>query len=253
MIDIIGYPPKPATRETAEKVLAVVNEGLVRGLGAPVPGEMCVEAAVCYAMGLPHGDNPSCVSPILRVLKIGLNDLLWGSGMSRANGMRRLAIAQLNSAGNLDEKEFARRVLDLIIKKIVPWVIRASLHEVAYPEVRAKLEAFALRCQIEGTAEAVYRAYIDVSISGGSLGGYTLDSMRDFLLDVYCGCTSSYLERKVDLVASGLRCGQGASGAYQNVDLYFAEIAEDIVQILIDMKAPGTEWLDLAPLEEKAS
>lgn len=44
------------TREIAMKVRDTVDAGLVKGQGKPTPGAMCVEAAVCYAMGLPHGD-----------------------------------------------------------------------------------------------------------------------------------------------------------------------------------------------------
>lgn len=50
------------TREIASKVLEVVDAGLVKGLGQPLPGQMCVEAAVCFAMGLPHSDEPTCVA-----------------------------------------------------------------------------------------------------------------------------------------------------------------------------------------------
>src|SRR5579859_5139719 len=100
------------TRELAEKVLTIVDAGLVKGVGNPKPGQMCVEAAVCFAMGLPHGDEPSCVAPSLRNLKIRLNDSSWSSNQARAKGLRRLALTQLGSAGLLDEQEFARRIVD---------------------------------------------------------------------------------------------------------------------------------------------
>ena len=67
------------TRAVARKVLQVVDAGLVSGVGKPKPGEMCVEAAVCLALGLPHGDDPQCVSRALRSLKIRLNDSRWSS------------------------------------------------------------------------------------------------------------------------------------------------------------------------------
>src|SRR5262249_22794737 len=95
----------------ARKVIETVDAGLVHGMGNPVPGQMCVEAAVCYAMGLPHGDQPECVAPALRSLKIRLNDSRWTSDQARAKGLRRLAVAQLGSAGVLDEREFSRRVV----------------------------------------------------------------------------------------------------------------------------------------------
>src|ERR1700722_14128077 len=108
------------TREVAAKVLSVVDAGLVRGVGVAVPGQMCVEAAVCYALGLPHGDDPKCVSPALRSLKIRLNDSSWSSAQARAKGLRRLAVAQLGSLGELDEKEFVRRLVDHAIRVSTP-------------------------------------------------------------------------------------------------------------------------------------
>ena len=82
-------------RDVAAKVLATVDAGLSHGLGKAKPGFMCVEAAVCYALGLPHGDDPGCVSPAIRSLKITLNDRYWSSNEARAKGLRRLALAQL--------------------------------------------------------------------------------------------------------------------------------------------------------------
>ena len=81
------------TREVAKRVLDTVDAGLVQGMGVAKPGKMCVEAAVCYALGLPHGDNPDCVAPALRALKIRLNDASWSSNQARAKGLRRLAAA----------------------------------------------------------------------------------------------------------------------------------------------------------------
>ncbi len=114
------------TEPLARKVLEVVDAGLVAGMGQPVPGKMCVEAAVCYAQGLPHSDKPSCVAPALRELKIRLNDARWSSDEARTKGLRRLAIAQLGSAGALDEREFAKRAATLSIRTAVPAALRAA-------------------------------------------------------------------------------------------------------------------------------
>jgi hypothetical protein len=97
------------TRDVAIKVLSVVDAGLVNGLGTPTPGKMCVEAAVCYALGLPHGDDPQCVSKAVRALKIRLNDLSWSSNATRAKGLRRLSIIQLGTL-DLDNKEFLAHI-----------------------------------------------------------------------------------------------------------------------------------------------
>lgn len=114
------------TKPLVQKILTTVAAGLVSGLGQPTPGKMCIEAVVCYAMGLPHSDKPTCVSPAVRALKIRLNDSKWSSSQARAKGMRRLAIAQLGTADALDDKEFTRRVVDLAIRKSVPEALRAA-------------------------------------------------------------------------------------------------------------------------------
>src|SRR5215468_4258203 len=112
------------TETIVHKLLNVVDAGLVKGLGNPEPGQMCVEAAVCYALGLPHGDNPYCIAPTLRSLKIRLNDSSWSSDQARAKGLRRLAVAQLGSANVLNESEFRRRIVDHALRKSVPRALR---------------------------------------------------------------------------------------------------------------------------------
>jgi len=179
------------TKSVAQKVLATVDAGLVSGMGVPTPGEMCVEAAVCFALGLPHNDDPGCVTPALRSLKIGLNDSNWSSKQARAAGLRRLAVAQLGSKDVLDEAEFLRRVVELTISKTVAGALEtaASIHP--KPEHKEALMVAAKRCREEKSQAAAY----------------------------------------------------AAAGAAR--DRAMAEFAEDVVQILIAMKAPGCKWLPL--------
>ena len=142
------------TETIARKVLDIVDAGLVKGVGRPQPGAMCVEAAVCYAMGLPHGDDPSCVSRALRNLKIKLNDSSWSSNHARAKGLRRLAVAQLGSRNHLDDVEFTKRIAKLAISTCVPNALRvaASIHKDA--KHRAALLSAAARCEREQSREA---------------------------------------------------------------------------------------------------
>ena len=154
------------TKEIAIKVLKVVDAGLVKGMGRPQPGQMCVEAAVCYAMGLPHSDEPSCVSPSLRRLKIALNDKSWSSNQARAAGLRRLAVAQLGSADVLDDREFAKRVAELAIRKRVPAALRSAASIQKDEAHKAKLLEAAKKCERKGTRasaqearDAAYAAY----------------------------------------------------------------------------------------------
>lgn len=116
------------TEELAGKVLQVVDQGLVAGLGRPIPGQMCVEAAVCYAMGERHNDKPTCVDQYLSHLKIQLNDSrIWTSHKARAKGLRRLAIVQLGTKDCLDIHSFLDLVLEHVVKNIVPHAVSDDL------------------------------------------------------------------------------------------------------------------------------
>ena len=57
----------------AKKIISLLEHGLVQGLGTQEPGKMCVEAAISFALDLPHGDDPGCVSEPLRRLKTRRN------------------------------------------------------------------------------------------------------------------------------------------------------------------------------------
>ncbi len=47
-------------KRKARKLLEVVDAGLCSGLGEPIPGQMCVEAAICFALGLPRQISFTC-------------------------------------------------------------------------------------------------------------------------------------------------------------------------------------------------
>ena len=105
-------------KDLVSKVLEVVDVGLCRGVGNPEPGGMCVEGAVCYALGEPHGDKPSCVHAVVRAFVVRLNDAEWISDAGRAVGMRRLAIAQLGS-NRIDGVKFAQIVAFETTRQII--------------------------------------------------------------------------------------------------------------------------------------
>jgi hypothetical protein len=232
------------TETIARKVVAVVDAGLVNGKGRPIPGQMCVEAAVCFAMGLPHGDNPSCVSPALRRLKIGLNDRAWSSDQARAKGLRRLAVAQLGSAGVLDDRAFMRRVAEMTIRKAVPIGLRAAAK--MNPKHAEKLDACAVRCETEGTREscdearAVARAAAYAAYAAYAAAAYAAADAAYAAYAAYAADDAAYAADAAYARASRSR------------DAVLSQYAEWVVEILIDMHAPGCQWLTLTPKEEAA-
>lgn len=133
-------------KEIAQKVLDTVDAGLCAGVGNQKPGEMCVEAAICFAYGLPHGDNPPCVGVAVRAGKITLNDSNWSTNEARAKGMRKIAIAQLGSE-SIDQVEYASRLALKTIQQIVPMALRSAGSIKGNESHREKLQAAAIACE----------------------------------------------------------------------------------------------------------
>lgn len=229
------------TREIAAKVLETIDAGLVHGVGKPIPGKMCVEAAVCYALGLPHGDNPEkCVAPSLRRLKIAINDeRSWLNADSRAAGMRRLGLVQLGSWGVLDDREFEGRVTRMVIGKILPMALRSVGTSVLdQPGLTEKLAAL---CETKPTLSSVQSTW-------GSAGRISPHiRTATWLIAKYIESNGVYASQLVDAVGAAA-CA--IAGDYHNAkrEEVLAFFAEEVVQILVGMEVPGCQWLDLAPL-----
>lgn len=156
------------TVEHAQRILDVIDVGLVAGLGNPVPGQMCVEAAICYSLGLSHSDDPGCVSDAVRSFKIRLNDAHWSSPAARAKGLRALAIAQLGSRGVVNNGEFTGRIIEATIRKILPIGLRTSAR--LNPMFAVLLESAAIRCELEGSNNAanVAAAYANAAYANAT-------------------------------------------------------------------------------------
>jgi hypothetical protein len=224
------------TQEIAQKVLDTVNAGLVSGKGRPIPGKMCVETVVCFAMGLPHSTNPPCVSPTLRHLNIKLNDSNWSSKSARANGLRELALLQLGTAGVLDEKEFVKKISLLVINKYLPLMLRRinlnreaddcaqskdldTARDAADAAWSAAHTAATRAAFVSRAAWAAARAATDVAWHAGWNARFA-DS-----------CDSCVVVYAVPSLPSD--------------DKTLLSFAKDVAGILIDMKVPGIQWLNL--------
>ena len=109
--------------EIIPKFDAILERGLCTGLGDR-DGQMCIEAAICAALDLPHGDEPACVDPIIRVYKIALNDKNWSSPQARAKGLRNLGIAQIGSKDVIDGKLFIKKLTIKNIQILIPTLFK---------------------------------------------------------------------------------------------------------------------------------
>jgi hypothetical protein len=129
-------------------------------------------------MGLPHSDEPPCVSPAIRQLKIQLNDSAWSSDKARGAGMRRLALAQLGSAGVVADVDFVRRIIEMTIRRFIPIALRAaaSIHPLA--EHKVAMEKAAVQCEQASTlqdCEAAGRAAEAASRAASRAAGWAAE------------------------------------------------------------------------------
>jgi len=139
-----------------KKYDAILARGLSNGVGDR-GGQMCIEAAICATLDLPHGDDPRCVSPAVREFKIKLNDSNWSSPEARSHGLHDLGIAQLGSLGVISDQEFSTRLARATIQFLLPPLFR-ELHP------NGSMEDIAKRCEIEGTEEAAWAARVEAAV-----------------------------------------------------------------------------------------
>jgi hypothetical protein len=238
------------TSQIVSKVLETVDAGLVSGLGIPKPGSMCVEAAVCYALGLPHGDDPQCVAPSVRALKIRLNDSNWSSSFARAHGLRKLAVLQLGTKDALDEIEFAKRTTVFVVN-----VTLADLLELKYPEqAKACRKAKTLE---EAANAATYAANAAASAANAAASAadaatYAANAAASAAdaatyaaaAATYAAAAATYAAYATYTAATYAAATYAASAA-TNFDEVLQKFSDGIADILIDMGVPAVKFLKL--------
>jgi hypothetical protein len=215
------------TKEIAAKVLDVVDAGLCSGLDDgsyddernPLPGHMCVEAAVCYAIGEEHHDHPRCVDSNLRSFKIELNDQDgWASNVTRARGLRELAIAQLGTRGKFDSAEFASRLKFKLLRE-------GACKKLLLENPMNRFAAAALRearnhVEFEGAVQDWSSYSWEAEVALNELDNSTYeDRLEPYLEFLEVGDPSEKTLRKIAAAA---------------------------VEVLVEMKTPGSKYLYLA-------
>ena len=205
----------------------LLERGLSNGLGKR-NGQMCIEAAVCAALGLPHGDDPGCVASSVRRFKIILNDSNWSSLKARAKGLRDLGIAQLGSLGIVDNLEFTKRLVEKIIRIVIPRFFREVFTETEC------LEA-ALECERNGTFEAVQKAAEVASRLKIGTASNVVSLAADAAFTVSTEGGKEHINYAAELV--------GYIARYLNSDVYFELFASIALEILAELKSPGATLL----------
>jgi len=140
---------------------ALVARGMPPSLGDTE--HACVMACLNLACGgkLTDAAESPCVLPSAADFAVRLNDANWSSPTARASGMHDLGLALLGTAA-IDMVEFARRLAEGTIRRVLPIALRA---------VGLKKEAD--RCEEEGTMESASAAsYADAASYAADAAAY---------------------------------------------------------------------------------
>ncbi len=248
-------------KQLARKVLSIVDHGLVKGLGEPEKGKMCIEAAVCFALGLPHSDNPPCVGKQVRNFKISLNDCSWSSDEARTKGMRKLAIAQLGS-DFVDQKKFLELVGFDCITKILPVIVKNALKEDRNNKfVKERKDAEKLKPLLEklesaktfDEAKVIAKEVWDVYASA-SASVYAYAYAYAYASAYAYAYASAYASVYAYAYASASASVYAYAYASAKKNLVFNDqilnmTAQAGLDALIKLKSPGTKYLDLCEVQ----
>lgn len=224
------------TSQVVCKILSVVDKGLSCGLGRPIPGNMCVEAAVCYAMGEPHGDHPKCVDDELREFKISINDdHSWTSKKSRARGLRKLAVAQLGSKGTINWKKCLDEMVKIVLKEHFAEVLVRAYHKVDEDERKyiLKLAMMATNGNIAGMSKLNHNhSYYRTA---------TVDNVSDIIKTLY---VKSIKDAVKDIFELNNKLQNTRTSTIQRESALVA-VCDVAVKALEKIKAPGCQFLYL--------
>lgn len=225
---------------TVLKLLKTVDAGLCPGVGVPVPGRMCAVAAVCYTLGIPHGDEPSCVGWAVRKAMISLNDSDWASNAARAKGLRKLTVAQLGS-DQLDQDRFAELVALKVIQKLCPLLFAELAKLTQTDEDRKAMESSGRACA-EATSLQEAVLILARARASASVRDSALDLALNRALDLYIART--FADGSALVLPTSLDLAR-AIGIAIALDKALTMLADICLEVLVEMESPGCQWLGL--------
>lgn len=261
---------KKITNEIVVRILSVIDQGLTAGMGSPMPGMMGLEPAVCYALGEPHGDKPPGVAISLSLFANGLNDTIWNNNQTRAQGLRRLAIAQLATEEVLCQTQFVERLIRRSITSEMPKIFRSLANLLQEPHkttllkaanlletdattasrTAATLVAAALAAHTEARAmradqavlAAVRKAAMATAEALHLAAALTASLGNSLALGVTAFVTS---HRAIDYTIKTAHLAASLASNLLASDQILSDFAEEAVQILVKMNTPGSKFLYL--------
>ena len=198
---------------------SILLRGLSNGKGDP-NGQMCIEAAICNVLGLPHDDDPKCVAQSVRSFKISLNDKKWSSPEARAKGLRDLGLAQLGSLDIVSDADFTTILAKKIIQILIP-----KLYRQVFPDNQKLLDLVDI-CEKEGTKQSVNNA------SNAAYAAYSASN---------AAYSADYATDAANYASNAAHSADYASNAAH--DEYLILVANLALEVLKELNSPGCKLL----------
>ena len=240
-----------------ESYLTRVRQGFSSDLGKR-DSVICVQAAVCEALGMRHDDAPRCVEPAIRRFLIALNDADWSSKETRARWLNRIGIAQLGSLGVVDGAEFlkaltlrmVKEIVQDLFKRIQPVLGEAHLQETARDIVRVCGTANATN--LEGVVEDacyMWHTLCEGKVCNPDLIGALRQTLESVTSMIRVSASNSANSMATD---HGYRVLRNAAMAHywcrftsihRNEDLYYQKGALLFLEVLKELHSPGVRLL----------
>lgn len=250
------------TKPKVKKLIKTVQAGLCSGLGEPEPGNMCVEAAVCYALGLPHGDNPICISPVLRRFKISLNDAKWSTNQARAKGLLRLAVLQLGTDTNFDDVKFISEIVIRLVREIIselpnlPVEVREQCRDV---DSLAAAKAAVANATANATADVKAAAYgaddaadsYATAVATAYAAAVAYIAAADAKVTAHAAA-AVYAADADNVKAAAIHVAEAVAAVYAaDADKVLSKMAKIAEEVLITMNVPAVKYLDLLEVDDE--
>ncbi len=218
-----------------QKFDSILARGLSHGKGDP-NGQMCIEAAICNVLGMPHDDDPKCVAKAVRSFKIGLNDKKWSSPEARAKGLRDLGLAQLGSLGVVNDKEFVVRLAKKLIQIILPKMVRQCF--ASNVEVMRAADV----CEVEGSqhsAIALRNILRSTAAYAAAAAAYAAAAAADAAYAAAADADAAY-------AYAAYAYAYAADAAAPSIrDEYLTLAAQIALDVLRELNSPGIQLLEV--------
>jgi hypothetical protein len=225
------------TPELISKIDEGLSHGLSRGLGKPIPGQMCVEALICNVLGEPHNDKPSCVDPILNEVKIQLNDASWSSNQARAKGLRNLAILQLGTKDNFDSKLFSESLVTFTCTDFLPWFLEKMNYNFITKEMINDLREAKTFEEMQKANSAAYHA-----AAAYAAAAYAASVANAASVAAHAAADAARAAYAAAYAAA--RAARAAYAAATDRDEILTYFIKSMEKILIDMNVPAKDFID---------